>query len=166
MNWFSGLLNVIGIGGKALESRAELKRIKEVNLQEVLMAETKAKVALLGAQTQRVLTNDEADNRIDWEGAKQKSKTIKDDVLVYTILMPLMLAVVVPILTAFKTGNFENINDDMIKSFQALNLLPEWYKWVMGAVIVDVLAFRRIAMSLLNKADLGGFVNNIFTKRK
>lgn len=166
MNWFKGILDVIGIGGKAIENRAKLKQLKANHAQEILLAETKAKVATINAQTQRVLSNDEADNKIDWEMTKQKAKSWKDDIITYLILTPLFIVIFIPIFTAYKTTNWEVLTDNLVKSFGSLSLLPEWYKWVLGAVIVDALAFRRIAYSLIKKIDLSGFVQNIFKRTK
>tara|TARA_R110000822_G_C14988193_1_gene459349 strand:- start:22 stop:531 length:510 start_codon:yes stop_codon:yes gene_type:complete len=164
--WFKALLNIVGIGGKALENRAKLKELKSTYSQEVLMAETKSKVSVIESQTQRVLSNDEADNRVDWEMTKQKANSWKDDVITYLVLTPLFIVIAIPLLTAYKTSNFEGITDNLVKSFASLSQLPEWYKWVLGAVIVDALAFRRIAYALIKKVDLSGFVKNVFSNKK
>ena len=162
MKWLGLVGNLLGIGKGALERRSKLKQLKAEHAQAILMAETKSKVAVIEAQTQRALTNDEADNRIDWEMTKQKAKSWKDDIITYLVLTPLAVAIFIPFIAAYKTSDWISINANMVKSFEALALLPEWYKWVLGAVIVDALAFRRIAYSLIKKVDLSGFVQNIF----
>ena len=166
MNWLNIIGNLLGIGKEALKRKSELKKLKAEQKQELLIAETKSKIAVLEAQTKRESTNDDADNRIDWEMTKQKAKSWKDDIITYLVLTPLALAIIVPFIISYKTNDWISINENMVKSFESLSLLPEWYKWVLFAVIVDALAFRRIAYSLIQKFNFSGFGQNLFSKKK
>jgi len=166
MSWIKILSYWLGIDAKSMENRASLRQLKLKGKQAVLRAETKSKITFFEAGTKGGLSNDEADNRIDLEMTKQKAKSWKDDIVSYLVLAPLASAVVTPFLSAYKTGDWILINENMIKCFKALSELPNWYIVCLVLIIADALALRRIASSLLEKINFSGFVPNLFKKKE
>ena len=43
------------------------------------------------------------------------------------------------------------MNNFVLKSYESLDQLPNWYKYVLGAVIIDVLGFRSFARKIVDK---------------
>lgn len=136
---FIGLIaNLLGIGGKALENRAKLKNLKAEQEFKIIEAQTSALV-------DRITSNTDSDNAIDLETARNKRFTIKDEVITYTFLTPVFIATITPFLQAYKSGIWINLAQDIKVSYEALNALPDWYMYVLFAVIIDVLGFRSFA---------------------
>ena len=141
---FKLLGNLIGIGKDALENKAKLKRLKQEQEFSIIEAQTKANV-------DRILSNTDSDNQIDLITAQQKNNTLKDEVVTYLFLIPVFIATVSPFIIAFKENNFTHLPQDIRVSYENLNQLPNWYKYVLGAIIIDVLGFRSFARKLVDK---------------
>ena len=144
MSIFSIIGNLLGIGKDALNNKAKLKRLKQEQDFAILEAQTKANV-------DRILSNTDSDNQIDLITAQQKDKTFKDEVVTYLFLIPVVIATLTPFIIAFKESNFINLSDDIRISYENLDKLPNWYKYVLGAIIIDVLGFRSFARKLIEK---------------
>lgn len=136
--------NLLGIGRDALKNRAELKRLKAVQEHAILEAQTKA-------QVDRILSNTDSDNQIDLITAQDKRHTFKDDVVTYLFLIPVVIATITPFIIAYEEANFTNLAQDIRVSYENLDCLPQWYKYVLGAIIIDVLGFRSFARKLIGK---------------
>ncbi len=136
--------NLIGIGKDALQNKAKLKQIKQEQEFKVLEAQTKANV-------DRILSNTDSDNQIDLITAQQKNSTFKDEVVTYLFLIPVVIATATPFIIAFKESNFTNLADDIRISYENLDKLPNWYKYVLGAIVIDVLGFRSFARKIVDK---------------
>ena len=141
---FKLLGNLLGIGKAALNNRAELKRLKAIQKHAILEAQTKA-------QVDRILSNTDSDNQIDLITAQDKRHTFKDEVVTYLFLIPVVIATVTPFIIAYKDANFTNLAQDIRVSYENLDCLPKWYKYVLGAIIIDVLGFRSFARKLIGK---------------
>jgi len=143
-----GIFNIIGkllgIGKDALENKAKLKRLKQEQDFAIVEAQTKANV-------DRILSNTDSDNQIDLITAQQKDKTFKDEVVTYLFLIPVVIATVTPFIIAFKESNYTNLSDDIRISYENLDKLPNWYKYVLGAIVIDVLGFRSFARKIVDK---------------
>ncbi len=143
-----GIFNIIGkllgIGKDALENKAKLKRLKQEQDFAIVEAQTKANV-------DRILSNTDSDNQIDLITAQQKDKTLKDEVITYLFLIPVVIATVTPFIIAFKENNYTNLSDDIRISYENLDKLPNWYKYVLGAIVIDVLGFRSFARKIVDK---------------
>ena len=143
-----GIFNIIGkllgIGKDALENKAKLKRLKQEQDFAIIEAQTKANV-------DRILSNTDSDNQIDLITAQQKDKTFKDEVITYLFLIPVVIATVTPFIIAFKESNYTNLSDDIRISYENLDKLPNWYKYVLGAIVIDVLGFRSFARKIVDK---------------
>jgi len=143
-----GIFNIIGkllgIGKDALENKAKLKRLKQEQDFAIVEAQTKANV-------DRILSNTDSDNQIDLITAQQKDKTFKDEVVTYLFLIPVVIATVTPFIIAFKESNYTNLSDDIRISYENLDKLPNWYRWVLGLVVVDVLGFRSFMRKVLDR---------------
>ena len=144
MNIFSIIGNILGIGKDALNNRAELKRLKVQQEHSIIEAQTKA-------QVDRILSNTDSDNQIDLITAQDKKHTLKDEVVTYLFLIPVIIATVTPFIIAYKENNFTDLSEDIRLSYENLNQLPNWYKYVLGAIIIDVLGFRSFARKILSK---------------
>jgi hypothetical protein len=141
---FKLLGNLLGIGKDALNNRAELKRLKAIQKHAILEAQTKA-------QVDRILSNTDSDNQIDLITAQDKRHTFKDEVVTYLFLIPVVIATVTPFIIAYKDANFTNLAQDIRVSYENLDCLPQWYKYVLAAIIIDVLGFRSFARKLIGK---------------
>lgn len=130
--------NIIGIGKDALDNRAKLKSLKFEQEHEIIRAQTKAIV-------DNIMSNTDSDNAIDLETVRNKRFTIKDEVITYTFLTPVFIATVTPFLQAYKSNEWTNLAEDIKTSYEALNALPDWYMYVLFAIIIDVLGFRSFA---------------------
>jgi len=144
MSIFSIIGNLLGIGKDALNNKAKLKHLKQEQDFAILEAQTKANV-------DRILSNTDSDNQIDLITAQQKNKTFKDEVVTYLFLIPVVIATLTPFIIAFKESNFINLSDDIRISYENLDKLPNWYKYVLGAIVIDVLGFRSFARKIVDK---------------
>ena len=136
--------NLLGIGKSALENRAKMKQLKAEQDFSIIEAQTKA-------QVDRIMSNTDSDNQIDLITAQNKRFTSKDEVVTYLFLVPVVVATVVPFIIAFKTDSWTELNALILASYESLDKLPEWYKYVLGAVVIDVLGFRSLMRGLVNK---------------
>ena len=136
--------NLLGIGKDALNNRAELKRLKAEQEFKIIEATTKA-------QVDRIMSNTDSDNQIDLITAQNKKYTSKDEIVTYLFLVPVVVATVVPFITAYQINDWLNLNVYIVDSYNALSELPNWYKYVLGAVVIDVLGFRSFARRLVEK---------------
>ena len=144
MSILSLIGNLLGIGKGFLENKAKLKRLKQEQDFAIIQAQTKANV-------DRILSNTDSDNQIDLITAQQKDKTFKDEVITYLFLIPVVIATVTPFIIAFKESNFIKLSDDIRISYENLDKLPNWYKYVLGAIVIDVLGFRSFARKIVDK---------------
>jgi len=136
--------NLLGIGKSALENRAKMKQLRAKQEFSIIEAQTKA-------QVDRIMSNTDSDNQIDLITARDKRYTFKDEVVTYLFLIPVVVATVVPFVIAVKTDSWTELNTLILNSYEGLDRLPSWYKYVLGAVIVDVLGFRSLMRGLVNK---------------
>ena len=144
MGIFNVIADLLGIGKSALENKAKLKRLKQEQDFAIIEAQTKANV-------DRIMSNTDSDNQIDLITAQQKDRTFKDEVITYLFLIPVVIATVTPFIIAFKEGNFTNLADDIRVSYENLDKLPDWYHYVLAAIVIDVLGFRSFARKLIDK---------------
>jgi hypothetical protein len=144
MNIIKIIGDLLGIGKGYLDNRAKLKQAKSDQKHEIIVAETKATV-------DRILNNTESDNSIDLITARNKKYTFKDEVLTYLFLMPVIVATVVPFFQAMSPeGSWTELNVYFKDSYETLDTLPEWYKHVLYAVVIDVLGFRSFARKVID----------------
>jgi len=136
--------NLLGIGKDFLANRSKLKQIKAEQEFAIIEAQTKANV-------DRILSNTDSDNQIDLITNQQKANTFKDEVITYLFLTPVFIATITPFIIAFKESNFINLSSDIRISYENLNQLPTWYKYVLGAIVIDVLGFRSFARKIVDK---------------
>jgi len=144
MNILGLIGNLFGIGKNYLSNRAKLKEIKLKQEFSIIEAQTKAEV-------DRILSNTDSDNEIDLITARDKRHGYKDDFITYLFLIPVVVATIIPVLTAYKLDDWINLNYHIVESYNALEQLPDWYKYVLGAIIIDVLGFRSFARKIINK---------------
>ena len=121
-----------------------MELLKILGEHSILEAQTKA-------QVNRILSNTDSDNQIDLITAQDKKHSLKDEVITYLFLVPVVIATVTPFIIAYKENNFVNLSEDIKLSYENLNQLPKWYKYVLAAIIIDVLGFRSFARKILSK---------------
>ena len=97
------------------------------------------------------MSNTTADNEIDLVTARNKKYTWKDEIITYLFLIPIVVATIVPFIIAYENNEWSNLNQFIQDSYYSLDQLPEWYKWVLGAVVIDVLGFRSFARKIVDK---------------
>lgn len=143
-----GILNIIGnllgIGKQALSNRAKLKQLKQEQEFKIVEAETKAVV-------NRIMSNTQSDNEIDLITAQNKKYTSKDEFLTYLFLIPVIITTVTPFIIAFQNSDWINLNIHIKNSYISLDQLPQWYKYVLGGIVIDVLGFRSFARKLVER---------------
>ena len=144
MNILSLIGNLLGIGKGFLDNKAKLKILKQEQDFAIIQAQTKANV-------DRILSNTDSDNQIDLITAQQKDKTFKDEVITYLFLIPVFIATITPFIIAVKESNYTNLANDIRISYENLDRLPNWYKYVLGAIVIDVLGFRSFARKIVDK---------------
>ena len=144
MNILSLIGNLLGIGKGFLDNKAKLKILKQEQDFAIIQAQTKANV-------DRILSNTDSDNQIDLITAQQKDKTFKDEVITYLFLIPVFIATITPFIIAFKESNYTDLANDIRISYENLDRLPNWYKYVLGAIVIDVLGFRSFARKIVDK---------------
>ena len=144
MNIFSIIGNILGIGKDALSNRAKLKNLKVKQEHSIIEAQTKA-------QVDRILSNTDSDNQIDLITAQDKKHSFKDEVITYLFLVPVVIATVTPFVIAYNSSEYINLSDDIRISYENLDKLPNWYKYVLGAIVIDVLGFRSFARKIVDK---------------
>ena len=136
--------NLLGIGKSYLANKSKLKQIKLEQEFAIIEAQTKANV-------DRILSNTDSDNQIDLITAQDKKHSFKDEVVTYLFLTPVFIATIIPFIIAVKESNFINLSEDIRISYENLNQLPNWYKYVLGAIVIDVLGFRSFARKIVDK---------------
>lgn len=140
-----GLLgNALGIGGKFLENKQKIKELKQTQEFKIIEATTTATV-------DRIKNNNASDNAIDLITARNKKYTLKDEVITYLFLTPVVIASVTPFIMAYQNTDWTNLNQYVLNSYKGLNELPDWYKYVLAAVVIDVLGFRSFARKIVEK---------------
>ena len=144
MNIIALITGALGIGGKFLEGKQKLKELKQTQKFKIIEAETTAIV-------NRITSNNESDNAIDMITARNKKYTYKDEIITYLFLMPVVIATITPFIIAYQSDSWTELNQLTIGSYKGLNQLPEWYKYVLGAVVIDVLGFRSFARKIMEK---------------
>lgn len=144
MGWLSIIGNLFGIGKGFLDNRAKLKQAKQEQEFKIVEAETKAIV-------DRIMSNTESDNEIDLITARNKKYTSKDEVITYLFLIPVFVASMVPFVVAFQSGEWINMNEYIRDSYNSLDQLPGWYKYVLGLIVIDVLGFRSFARKVIDR---------------
>ena len=102
MNIFSIIGNLLGIGKDALNNRAELKRLKAQQEHSIIEAQTKA-------QVDRILSNTDSDNQIDLITAQDKKHSLKDEVITYLFLVPVIIATVTHFIIAYNSSEYMNL---------------------------------------------------------
>jgi len=144
MKLFNIIGNLLGIGKDALNNRAKLKQLEAEQRFKITEATTNASV-------DRITSNTESDNQIDLITAQNKKYTFKDEIVTYLFLVPVIVATIVPFISAFESGQWNELNVLVKDSYLALNELPEWYKYILFAVVIDVLGFRSFARKIVDK---------------
>ena len=99
----------------------------------------------------RILSNTDSDNQIDLITAQNKKYTLKDEIVTYIFLVPVFIATATPFLIAFNNNEWTSLSIYVKESYQNLDQLPTWYKYVLSAIIIDVLGFRSFARRLFDK---------------
>ena len=136
--------NLLGIGKGFLENKSKLKRLKQEQEHSIIEAQTKA-------QVDRILSNTDSDNQIDLITAQDKKHSLKDEVITYLFLVPVVIATVTPFIIAYNSSSYVNLSEDIRISYENLDKLPNWYKYVLGAIVIDVLGFRSFARKIVDK---------------
>tara|TARA_R110002096_G_scaffold34807_2_gene99242 strand:+ start:107 stop:550 length:444 start_codon:yes stop_codon:yes gene_type:complete len=144
MNILSLIGSLFGIGKGYLENKAKLNTLKQKQNFDLRKAQGDADI-------DRVRSNTGSDNQIDLITNQQKDRTLKDEVVTYLFLMPVFIATISPFITAFNNSDFTSLLEDIRISYENLDKLPNWYKYILGAIIIDVLGFRSFARKLIDK---------------
>lgn len=140
------ITDLLGIGGNWVKNKQEAKRLKQIQEHEIIKAETELLVS-------RIKSNLESDNQIDLITAQNKKHSLKDEVVTYLFLTPVFVATLSPFITLIFDLDID-FNQILKESYYSLNDLPEFYKYILYAVIIDVLGFRSFARELVSKISI------------
>ena len=140
------ITNLLGLGGNWIKNKQEAKRLKQIQEHEIIKAETELLVS-------RIKSNIESDNQIDLITAQNKKYSFKDEVVTYLFLTPVFVATLSPFITLIFDLDID-FNQILKESYYSLNELPEFYKYILYAVIIDVLGFRSFARDLISKISI------------
>jgi hypothetical protein len=140
------ITDLLGIGGNWVKNKQEAKRLKQIQEHEIIKAETELLVS-------RIKSNLESDNQIDLITAQNKKYSFKDEVVTYLFLTPVFVATLSPFITLIFDLDID-FNEILKESYYSLNELPEFYKYILYAVIIDVLGFRSFARELISKISI------------
>ena len=66
-------------------------------------------------------------------------------------LVPVVIATATPFIIAYNSSSYVNLSEDIRISYDNLNKLPDWYKYVLAAIVIDVLGFRSFARKIVDK---------------
>ena len=141
MKWLKLVGNLLGIGAGALERRSALKKAK-------LESDLRVIEARANAQVNRINSNTVSDNQLDLMAKEQQAKSYKDEVVSFIFLMPLVVATITPFIITYKTGDWAQLTEQFVKSYESLDKFPTWYIVGVVLVVIDILGFR----SFLRKA--------------
>lgn len=144
LSWIKVIGNILGIGKDALNNRAELKKLKAEQEHSIVKAQTTAYV-------DRIMSNTNSDNEIDLITARDKRFSNKDEIVTYTFLMPVFIATATPFIQAWVSSDWTLLAENIKVSYTNLNELPDWYMYVLFAIIIDVLGFRSFARKVVDK---------------
>jgi len=146
--WWKVLLNIIpqalGLTEKAVMGKVKRKELLITQEHEIIKAQTNAAV-------DRIMSNTESDKAIYLITARDKKFTNKDEIITYTFLIPVFIATITPFIQAWTNSDWTTLAEDIQASYENLNRLPTWYKYVLGAIIIDVLGFRSFARKLIER---------------
>ena len=140
METISIIKEISGFIGSIFKGRNEIKKLK-----------LEQKKALIQAETQRIIANTTADNDIDAMTVRDMKTTVKDDILIYLFLTPVFSVAIVPFIVAYKNNDWQNLNVHVLESFKTLDLLPDWYFYILVAIVIAVLGFRSFTRKLADK---------------
>lgn len=142
---FETILGAITNPGK--ERRALERELKVAELRhkiEIQQAQTKATVEIL-------LNNNQADNNIDLITAQDKKYTYKDEIISAIIMLPFVNAtLVVPFIRAKASTDWVLLHKYIVEGFKGLEDLPDYYMWMVIAVVMDILGLRSFVRQIIN----------------
>ena len=142
--WIGIIGNLLGIGKDALNNKAKLKKLIVEQEHAIVTAQTEAFV-------DRIKSNTDSDNEIDLITARDKKFSNKDEIITYTFLTPVFIATATPFIQAWNSSDWTQLAENIKTSYQNLNELPDWYMYVLFAIIIDVLGFRSFARKVVDK---------------
>jgi len=133
-------------------NRQKNKAIKLDQQHRIIEAKTKSTIKLI--ETDQI-----NDHSLDYINQQNKRFTYKDEFITYLFLIPVLTANLVPFFIAFShLGTFKNLNQYTLDSYNTLDLLPDWYKFICFMIVIDVLGFRSFVRSFLKK--IKNYLNN------
>jgi hypothetical protein len=144
LSWIQVIGNLLGIGKDALNNRAKLKELKAEQEHSIVKAQTKAAV-------DRIMSNTNSDNEIDLITARDKRFSNKDEIVTYTFLTPVFIATATPFIQAWVSSDWTLLAENIKISYTNLNMLADWYMYVLFVIIIDVLGFRSFARKVVDK---------------
>lgn len=154
MGIFSIIGNLLGVGKTFIEGKQKLKQAKQEQDFAIVNAETKAIV-------DRIMSQTESDSEIDMITNRNKKHTLKDEFVTYLFLIPVLIATLTPFVIAYQNNDFVSLNKYVRDSYMSLNELPDWHRYIMFAIVVDVLGFRSFVRKIADK-----FIETKFSKSK
>ena len=127
---WGGIFSVFKIGAGLWTARQERKAVRLARQDRIEEARVNRQIALIES---------DADKASDLDMYFAKNSGTKQ-----TLSFAMLL---VPVFGAFVPGMTGYIE----QGFEALDRLPDWYKWAIGMMFIAVWGFRRLAWAILQR---------------
>lgn len=136
---------IFGTAKSYITNRQKIKSAKQDQEFKIIEAQTYSAI-------QVIQNNSKSDNDTDFITQQNKKYTFKDEVLTYLFLVPILITNLLPFIKVFSiNGDSLQLHTYLAESYEALNLLPQWYFIILFAIVVDVLGFRSFARPFVQK---------------
>ncbi|QKF82045.1 hypothetical protein [Halarcobacter ebronensis] len=127
------LFELIKLGVDAFSSwnsnRSEIKKIKLENKKELVQLDHELKVAKAQSQI-RMAEQDQAQTyNLDMQTTIDMAKTYKDEFILIIFYIPMIMA-------------FIGYQDEVLKAFKSLDLMPDWYILIIVLLAVSISGMR------------------------
>lgn len=124
------------------------------SIKDYLQRNQELKRAKHEAEVKRIQSADEHSGRLD--EISLESRGWKDEYLLLITTTPLLIVFFVPLFAAESGQHLVNLT---FESFESLNRVPEWYRWLLLGIYIDTFGFRRMLRAAVEgwlKSKFGG----------
>jgi len=137
------ILDIFGIGAKALEKKQE-RKLKEIE------SKTRIKEAEAEAEINHVKKTSENRFSLDMIAMRNMRKTFKDEYLTFILTFPLLMCCITPFIMCYRLG-WDKLLENTIESYRALNTLPIWQQYSIIGIIIVTFGLRTLFVALFNR---------------
>lgn len=140
---------ILGIFGTWLSNKQELNKIKQLGKVEQEKEKQALKTEKIKAQIERTKKGQSNRFSLDEQTVKDMATTLKDEFILISFYAPVILA-------------FFGYSDVVLKGFDSLEKMPNWYVLIVVLLAVTTSGMRGLFMEIVSK--IPNF--NLFKKEK